>query len=100
MSPMDITKIQVDGTVLVLKEALSLAVSFDPEGQEFVMEYPEMGIVTGAENRDELLNDFCEDFYWVWQEYGKGDTSTMSEGAVKLSQRVKGMVSLLSSTDA
>jgi len=41
VSPMDITVIQVDGIVLVLKEALSLAVSFDPEGQEFVMEYPE-----------------------------------------------------------
>jgi hypothetical protein len=56
--------------------------------------------VTGAENCDELLNAFCEDFYWVWQEYGKGGTATMSIGAVKLSQRVKGMVSLLSSTDA
>ena len=92
VSPMDIADIQVDGTILVLKESLNLTVSFDPEGQEFVLEYPEIGIVVGAENRDDLLSEFCDDFYWVWQEYGNGDMKFMSEGAVKLSQKVKDMV--------
>ncbi len=36
VSPMDIAEIQVDGTVLVLKETLSLAVDFDLEGQEAI----------------------------------------------------------------
>jgi len=92
VSPMEISEIHVEGTVLVLENALSLPVEFDQEGQEFVLEYPEMGIVAGAENRDALLNEFCDDFYWVWQEYGKGDTVSMSQGALKLSQMLKDMV--------
>jgi len=92
VSPMDISEIHVDGTVLVLENALSLPVEFDQEGQEFVLEYPEMGIVAGAENRDALFNEFCDDFYWVWQEYGNADTASMSQSALKLSQKLKEMV--------
>lgn len=92
MSPIEISEIQVDGNVLILKDNLSISVDFDQESQEFVLEYSEMGIVVGAESREDLMSEFCEDFYWVWQEYGKGDVSSMSEGAVKLSQRIKDMV--------
>jgi hypothetical protein len=92
MSPIEISEIQFDGNVLVLKDNLSMSVDFDQESQEFVLNYSEMGIVIGAESREDLITEFCEDFYWIWQEYAKDDASTLSQGARKLSQKIKEMV--------
>lgn len=92
MSPIEISEIQFDGNVLVLKDNLILSVDFDQESQEFVLNYSEMGIVIGAESREDLIAEFCDDFYWIWQEYAKDDAATMSQGAQKLSKKIKDMV--------
>ena len=92
ISPIDIFKIHAKGNVLTLNKPLSVSVDFDRESQEFVVEYPEMGIVIGAETREDLITEFCKDFYWVWQEYGQGNVTSMSHGAIKLRQLIKNMV--------
>jgi len=92
VSPIEMSEIHAEGNLLILKEEFTITVDFDQESQEFVMEYPALGIVLGAETREDLLAEFCTDFNWIWQEYGKGDVSLMSEGAVKLREIMRAMV--------
>lgn len=92
LSPLVISNIQTDKSVLRLKEELSVPVDFDPENQEYVLDYTELNISLGAQSREELLTEFCVDFYWLWLEYGKGDEDQMSEDAKQLKRRVLSMV--------
>lgn len=92
VSPLEISEIHADGHVLLLHEELSIPVAFDQESQEFTLEYQYLGIVLGAENRENLLDEFCADFYWVWQEYGCNDGEKMSRSAEKLKAKIRDLV--------
>ncbi|WDN88007.1 hypothetical protein BuS5_00975 [Desulfosarcina sp. BuS5] len=92
VSPLEVSEIHADGHVLMLHEELSVPVVFDPESQEFTLDYQDVGIVLGAENREDLLAEFCADFYWVWQEYGKDVEGKMSKSAEKLRSKIRDLV--------
>lgn len=92
VSPLEVSVIHADGHVLILHEELSVPVAFDQENQEFTLDYMDLGIVLGTENREDLLYEFCADFYWVWQEYGSDDVPEMSKNAEKLRSKIRDLV--------
>jgi hypothetical protein len=92
VSPLEVTEIHADGHVLMLHEELSVPVEFDQESQELTLDYQDLGIVLGAENREDLLAEFCADFYWAWQEYGKDVEEKMSKSAEKLRLKIRDLV--------
>ncbi|KXB09544.1 hypothetical protein AKJ60_00010 [candidate division MSBL1 archaeon SCGC-AAA385M11] len=67
------SRVSANGRWLVLKRELEVVIEFDQENQEFLLEYPELNIVLGAKTREELWEEFCRDFFWLWDEYGKSN---------------------------
>lgn len=92
VSPVVISELHAEDKVLTLTDELSVPVVFERESQEFTLEYPELNIVLGAESREELIAEFCSDFFWLWREYGHGDPSDMSPGAKRLRERMRELV--------
>lgn len=92
VSPLEVSEIHAHGHVLMLHQELTVPVIFDQDSQEFKLDFQDLGIVLGAESREDLLAEFCDDFYWVWQEYGKDDGAKMSQSAKKLRSKIRALV--------
>ena len=71
---------------------IEIAIDFDQEAQEFVLEWPELNIFLGAETREELWDDLVQDFFWLWEEYGKSEAQDLSQDAIELKQRLQDLV--------
>ena len=71
---------------------IEIAIDFDQEAQEFVLEWPELNIFLGAETREELWDDFVQDFFWLWEEYGKSEAQDLSQDAIELKQCLQNLV--------
>ncbi len=92
VSPVVISEIYAQDKVVPLKAELTIPVGFDQESQEYTLEYPELNIVLGAGSREELVDEFCLDFYWLWREYGQGDPKEMAESAQRLRVKMRELI--------
>jgi len=92
LTPLEIARLDLEGRCLVLKQEIEIAIDFDQEAQEFVLEWPELNIFLGAETREELWDDLVQDFFWLWEEYGKSEAQDLSQDAIELKQRLQDLV--------
>jgi len=76
-----ISEIYTEENVFILNNPIKVSIYFD---KWFVIEYPEMGIIVCAENKKDLMNEFYEDFNFLWRVYGEGDESIMCNDAIEL----------------
>lgn len=92
LTPVVLSELHVEGITLALTEELTISVGFDRESQEFTLEHPELNIIVGAENREELVAEYCSDFFWLWREYGQGDPLMMSADGQRLRDVMRALV--------
>lgn len=92
LTPLEVASFDLAGRCLVLKQEIELPIDFDLKAQEFVLEWPELNIFLGAKTREELWDDFVQDFFWLWEEYGKSDVQSLSQDALRLKQRLQELV--------
>ena len=92
LSPLEFSTVSAEGRSLVLSHEMEFLVDFDQESQEFLLEFSELNIFLGAETRDQLWEEFCSDFLWLWDEYGKSSDQNLTGDALMLKKRIKEMV--------
>ncbi len=92
LRPLEFSMVPANGRWLVLKRELEVMIEFDQENQEFLLEYPELNIVLGAKTREELWDEFCRDFFWLWAEYGKSNEQDLTGDALKLKKHLEDLV--------
>lgn len=92
LSPVVLSAIHAEGKTLILAEELNISVGFDRESQEFTLEHPILNIIVGSGNREELVAEYCSDFFWLWREYGQGDPLKMSADGQRLRESMLGLV--------
>ena len=90
-SPIVVTKIVVDGRCLVAREPLRFEVTFenDDEGPWYELAGP-FEIVLGASSPTELRDLLGEELEFLWHVYAEAEPSTLSPGAQRLGEALRG----------
>jgi hypothetical protein len=75
---------------LVLR--IPVAISIDFRDSMWVSENEDLGIVCVSEDYDECLQNFQDEFFFAWKEYGSADDSTLTVGARDLKRALTHLV--------
>lgn len=66
-------------------------VYYDDE-KEFEIKFPKLGIIARGRTRTEVLDNFKDDFIWLWDEYVEEKEELLTEDAIELKQKLIAMV--------
>lgn len=75
---------------LILKEPISIDIDY--KNDNWVLENHDLGIIVIDKDYDVCLRSFQEEFFFIWEEYGKTDDSQLTVGAHELKQRLHSLV--------
>jgi len=74
------------GQELVLSE--SLVISVDYEDDSWIMKNDELGIVAMNRDYDETVNEFNDEFAFVWKQYGSAPDNKLTDDAKQLKNKI------------
>ncbi len=90
LSPVKFSRIASESLVLELKEPLIVEPQFDDP--EVILPYDDLNIIAAGLDRDDAIQDFEDDFIWLWREYAKADDQSLSNDALTLKNSLLQMV--------
>lgn len=79
-----------EDTELVLREPVTL--SIDYRDDLWVAENDDLGIVSTGEDYDACVQNFQDEFFFAWEEYGRVEDSQLTVGASNLKRLLVGLV--------
>lgn len=81
-----------DGEVrIVFKAPLVLQPELDEDAREISISCPELNIIASGISREEAVNEFENDFIWLWKEYVLTEMDALSSDARKMVERLRTM---------
>lgn len=58
----------------------------------YIVQYEPLGIQAYAKSREEAINEFKEEFMMIWDIYGNESDDNLTQDAIQLKKRIKGLV--------
>ena len=83
-------KIEHDGFCLDLNSQLVLDIYSD--GENFYVDYPDMNIYAVGKDINSLIEDFNEDFKFIWENYALEEDRSLTKDAQELKTRILAMI--------
>jgi len=81
-----------DGEVrIVFKAPLVLQPELDEDAREISISCPELNIIASGISREEAVNEFENDFIWLWKEYVLTEMDVLSSDARKMVEKLRTM---------
>jgi hypothetical protein len=77
-------------TELVLRQPVSVAIDYNDD--LWIAENDDLGIVAANEDYDVCLQDFQDEFFFAWEEYGRAEDSQLTVGARNLKRSLTELV--------
>ncbi len=90
ISPVKLSTIRGEKISIELNKPLVIEPVF--ENQEVVLYYDDFNIIAAGQNRDEAVQEFEQDFLWLWQEYVLADDELLSADAITMKLALQDMV--------
>ncbi len=90
LSPVKLLVVRGEDMAIELKEPLLIEPAF--ENQEVVLYYSNFNIIAAGQDRDEAVQEFEQDFIWLWKEYALAEDELLSEDAITMKLELKDMV--------
>ena len=81
-----------DGEVrIVFKAPLVMQPELDEDAREISIACPELNIIASGISREEAVNEFENDFIWLWKEYVLTEMDALSSDARKMVEKLRTM---------